>query len=280
MTERLNKITALLERGETVFGTFVSVENPQQSIAASDLGFDFVIYDMEHSAFDIGRMRSSMQFLLDRRKIAESGSLQPSTVPLARIPPKAAEPSQWMVKQALDQGVYGVLVPHLETAEQARCLVANCRYATRNSPEGQRGCGPFESARYWGLPWTDYTARADLWPLAPAGELFLMPLVENIAGVRNISEIVQVRGIGAIFFGAGDLSVEMGIVGQFGHPELERALATVRAACRDAGIACAVIASPSDVVRRLDEGFEIIITMPVPNDPALSAARDHLRGKG
>ena len=280
MNKRLNKVISLLERKETVFGTFVSVSNIDQSLSASDLGFDFVIYDMEHSAFDCEKLRLSMQFLLDRKKIAETGSLQPSTVPLVRVPPKAGEPLQWIVKQALDQGAYGVLVPQLGTVEQAKAVVAACRYPTPRSPEGQRGCGPFAAARYWGLPWTDYTLAADVWPISPDGEVMVIPLIESLEGVRNLPEILrEVEGISAVFFGPGDLSVEMGIPGQMGHPELENALQSVHAACRNAGVACAVIASESDVQKRLDQGFDIIITMPQPADAGLSAARKHLAAR-
>lgn len=267
----INRIIDLLQKGDTVFGTFASTSNVEESIACADLGYDFVIYEMEHSGFDYANLRTAMQFLSGRR---QSGGVQPAVVPIVRVPTKASEPNQWVIKQALDHGNYGLVLPHLSTVQQARAALAACRYARPGSPEGQRGWGPFTASRYWGMSIEEYTEAADVWPLNPHGELFFMPLVESLEGVRNLPEILrEVPGISAILFGAGDLSAELGVAGQMRHPKVEEALTQVKQACQRHGVACALIASAADVELRMEQGFQIIITLPAFVDPALQLGR-------
>lgn len=269
---KLNRIIELLETGQTVFGTFASTGNVDDTVSCQALGYDFIIYEMEHSGFDFPNLRTAMQFLA--RPQTTQSSLTPATVPIVRIPAKASEPNQWIIKQALDHGNYGLVLPHLSTVAQAKSAVAACRYANPNAPAGQRGWGPFAASRYWGISLEEYTRVADVWPLNPDGELFLMPLVESLEGVRNLAEILaNVKGISAIQFGAGDLSAELGYPGQMAHPKVEECLVQVKQVCADAGIPCAVIATENDVAKRLDQGFEIIISLPTLTDPALIKGR-------
>ena len=97
---------------------------------------------------------------------------------MVRIPPNGGENNQWLAKQALDLGVYGVLWPHISTVDQARNAVAACRYprlptAPLYEPAGIRGDGPTTAVRYWGLTQQEYYAKADVWPLAPHGEILV-----------------------------------------------------------------------------------------------------------
>lgn len=277
---RLNGLIDKLERNEPAFGTFVSVHSVDKTIEADDLGFDFVIYDMEHSPLDFHNLRISMQFLLNREKISKSQSLRPAVVPLVRIPPKAGEDIFWMVKQVLDQGAYGILLPHVATVEQAQKLVDACCYATPTTPNGQRGCGPFAASRYWGLPWPEYTKAAAPWPLQEDGEIAVIPLIENLEGVDNVEVVLdQVKGISAVLFGLGDLSVELGVPGELTHPSVEAAYQKVLSACLRAGVGCMAIGTADSVAMRLDEGCAGIISMPQGADAALSAGRKHLAAK-
>jgi len=268
-TRKLNRIIELLKTGQTVFGTFASTGNVDETVACQALGYDFIIYEMEHSGFDFPNLRTAMQFLARPQTTPT-----PVTVPIVRIPAKASEPNQWIIKQALDHGNYGLVLPHLSTVAQAKAAVSACRYANPNAPTGQRGWGPFAASKYWGISLEEYTRVADVWPLNPEGELFLMPLVESLEGVRNLAEILaKVKGISAIQFGAGDLSAELGHPGQMTHPKVEECLVAVKQICADAGTPCAVIATESDIAKRLDQGFEIIITLPALTDPALVKGR-------
>src|SRR5215475_5911747 len=93
---------------------------------------------------------------------------------------------------------------------------------------------------YWGLAPQDYCEAADVWPIDPDGELLLMDIVENVRGINALPDILrQVKGIGAIWAGPGDLSVSMGLRGQATHPDVEENLLRVLAARKEFGVPCA-----------------------------------------
>ena len=98
---------------------------------------------------------------------------------------------------------------------------------------------------YWGLTAQEYYDAADVWPLDPDGELLLMGIVENVQGINNLPDILrQVKGIGAIWAGSGDLSVSMGFKGQSTHPDVEAGVQKILAICQDFGVPCATVATP------------------------------------
>ncbi len=280
-TGRLNKVIELLEQGKVVFGGAVVLPgNIDDAVAFGDVGYDFLIFEMEHEGFDMPKLRLSLQFLLNRKRIATTGALQPDMVPFVRVPPNAREHNQWVLKQTLDTGVYGLIVPHLDTVEQARAAVIACRYpqaleASDREPAGQRGWAPMWAARYWGLSVPEYTAAADLWPLDPQGEMFFMPLIEGVEGVRNLPQILQeVKGIGAIWAGSGDLAMELGVPCNFGDPRVEEGMQQILKACKPFNVPCACIAfREEDVEKRIEQGFRIIITIPARTDRAFAAGK-------
>ena len=113
-----------------------------------------------------------------------------------------------------------------------------------------------------------------MWPLDPDGELLLMGIVEEAEGVRNIRDILQqVRGIGAIWAGPGDLSISLGKRGNAADPEVQEGLRRVLEACQEYGVPCATGASPADVAQRLEQGFRIIMAGPTRAPPTLDAGR-------
>lgn len=279
-TIRYNKMIDLLEQGKPVFSTStVGNGNLDDLIFIADSDYDAVIIEMEHEGFSFNTLRVSLQFLLNRRRIAEKGTLQPDVVPLVRIPPNARERDQWVIKQTLDTGVYGLVLPHLNTVEEARAAVVAARYpqvpgVTDFAPAGQRGWGNRSASRYWGLTPQAYYNAADVWPLDPDGNILLMGIVEEAEGVKNIRDILrEVKGIGAIWAGPGDMSVSMGFQGNARHPTVQEALLRVLAACREFGVPCAVGATADEVAMRVEQGFRIIIASPVKTTPALDEGR-------
>ncbi len=280
MAQRLNKVIELLEQGQVVFGGgMVWTGNIDEAMAFADMGYDFIIFEMEHEGFSFPNLRLSLQFLLDRKRIAAKGSLQPDVVPLVRIPPNAREHNQWVIKQALDSGVYGLVLPHLDTVEQARAAVVASRYPQAQGvpdrePVGERGWWYRLAPRYWGLSPQEYYDVADLWPLDPQGEVLLMPIVEGVQGVRNLPDILrEVKGIGAIWAGPGDLSIELGTRGNMADPRVEEGIQQILKTCQAFGVPCAAYASPNDVEKRIEQGFRIIISSPIRVDRTLERGK-------
>src|SRR5712691_12891560 len=157
---RLNGVISALEQGNPAFVSFIAAEvGVAQAINAAP--YDGVVFEMEHRPYDIRALRDCLQYMLDRRQILGAGSLAPMVTPFVRIPPNRGEVSQWIAKQVLDQGVYGIVWPHVSTIEEARNAVAACRYprpreAKYYEPAGMRGDAPRTAARYWGISQPDY----------------------------------------------------------------------------------------------------------------------------
>jgi 4-hydroxy-2-oxoheptanedioate aldolase len=248
--------------------------------AIGDAAYDAAIFEMEHGPYDIRGLRDCMQYLLNRRQIVTSGSLAPAVAPFVRIPPNGGEMNQWIAKQVLDSGVYGVIWPHVSTVEDARNAVAACRYprprsAPRYEPAGQRGDAPAAAARYWGLTQQEYYQRADVWPLAPDGELVVVIMCEEARAIKNLPEILrEVQGIGVVLIGEGDLSQDLGYPRQYEHPTVAAAIDEILQICKDAGVVCGhPHVDASNVERILDKGFRWLMASPERSFNALQLGR-------
>jgi 4-hydroxy-2-oxoheptanedioate aldolase len=126
LSEHLNGAIAALAAGDTVFASFAPADiGNAQAMAAGP--YDVVVFEMEHNPFDVAALRTSLQFLLDRKAIAAQGDVKPQVTPFVRIPANGSEMTQWLAKQVLDAGVYGVIWPHVSTVGEARNAVAACR---------------------------------------------------------------------------------------------------------------------------------------------------------
>ncbi|HJN86842.1 MAG: aldolase/citrate lyase family protein [Dehalococcoidia bacterium] len=277
---RYNKVIDLLEQDKTVFCSgMVWNGNLDDLTFIADSDYDMLIIEMEHQGFSLNDLRLSLQFLLNRKRIAGQGNLQADPVPMVRIPPNLREHNQWVAKQALDTGVYGLVLPHLNTVEDAQAAVVAARYpqvpgVADFEPQGERGWWQRIAPRYWGLTPQEYYDAADLWPLDQDGNILLMGIIEEPEGVKNIRDILrQARGIGAIWAGPGDMSVAMGHRGNAGHPEVQETLLKILAACKDAGVPCAVGAAAAEVPMRLEQGFRIVITPPEKTTRGLAEGR-------
>lgn len=276
---RLNGVIDRFERGERVFASFASPD-PTGAIALRGTDYDAVIFEAEHKPWDAPGLRDAMQYLLDRGQIVESNTLTPRTTPLVRIPPNGAERAQWHAKQALDLGAYGIIWPHVDTVEDARNAVAACRYPgidqdRESEPLGLRGDSPAWAARYWGVPVGEYYKRADVWPLAPDGEILVGLMIESVRAIENLHAILeQVPGIGLILVGEGDLSQELGVPRQFEHPTVREHRDRVLEICHARGVAAG---HPHVTDKNLDEvlerGYEFLMTAPVISYPALVRGR-------
>jgi 4-hydroxy-2-oxoheptanedioate aldolase len=276
---RLNPVIRALEQGQPSFVTF-SPPEVGQAQAIGDAAYDAVVFEMEHGPYDIRALRDCMQYMLNRRQIVTGGTLTPSVAPFVRIPPNGGELNQWIAKQVLDSGVYGVIWPHVSTVEDARNAVVACRYprprnVPRYEPAGQRGDAPATAARYWGLTQQEYYQRADVWPLAPDGELVVVIMCEEARAIDNLRQILrEVPGIGVVLIGEGDLSQDLGYPRQYEHPAVAEAIGQILNICKDAGVVCGhPHVDSSNVERLLEMGFRWLMASPERSFNALQLGR-------
>ncbi|WBQ15711.1 aldolase/citrate lyase family protein [Sphingobium sp. AP49] len=265
---RLNGVIRAWEQGKPAFAAFSKVDKLTAQ-EMTDAPYDGIVFEMEHNPYDVGGLGDALQYMLNRKKIAESGSVAPSVTPLARIPANGAEMNQFQAKQVLDRGVYGVITPHVSTVEQAWNAVASCRYAKPKGaalyePKGIRGDGPATAARYWGLSQPDYYAKADVWPLAPHGELLVGMMCESPEAIDNLDDILaNVPGIGLVLIGEGDLSQALGYPRQYEHPEVLDAMRRIVETCHKHKVA---VGNPhtnaKNVERLLGEGYKFLMSAP------------------
>jgi 4-hydroxy-2-oxoheptanedioate aldolase len=285
MSAHLNGAITALEEGRPVFASF-SPADAGNAMAFAGGPYDVVVFEMEHNPFSTTALRDSLQYLLDRKAIAERGNVSPVVTPFVRSPANGSELNQFLAKQALDAGVYGIIWPHVSTVEEAHNAVASCRYprpatAPRYEPAGLRGDGPFGAARYWGVGIEEYYARADTWPLAPDGDVLTVIMCEEVKAIRNLPKMLaEVPGIGVVLIGEGDLSQDLGHPRQYDHPDLEAAIADVVDICTDAGIPAGIPhVTPGNVEQRLEQGFQWLMPNPVRVNRAVEIGREWLAAR-
>jgi 4-hydroxy-2-oxoheptanedioate aldolase len=272
-TTHLNPVVAKLAEGKTVYGLITSDLSLANARETARAPVDFVYVDMEHNPLDFPGLNVFLIGMTDRAAILKKGNLQPNVALFARFPPEADQ-SQWVVKQALDIGLMGVIFNGVDSKEQALAAVRSMRYpqlkgSPRMEPAGLRGYGPTGATWIWGLSPADYERHADVWPLNPDGDLLTTIMIESVDGLKHLDEIASVPGVGALFLGAGaDLSRSLGVTQN--SPDLETAFQQVLRACKAHKVACAITAgSADDVARRVREGWTIIRS----TVPAITAGR-------
>ena len=259
----LNPVIAKLAAGKTVYGLInsgdLSIVNARETARAP---VDFVYADMEHNPLDFPGLAIFLLGLTDKAAILSKGNLQPNVALFARFPPEADQ-SNWVVKQALDIGLMGVIFNGVDTKEQAVTAVRTMRYPpmkgeTRREPVGIRGYGTAAASWAWGVSAAEYERRADVWPLNPGGDLLAIIMIESAEGLKNLDAIASVPGVGALCLGAGaDLSRSMGVPNN--APEVEAAFQQILKACKAHKVACGITAgSGNDVARRVKEGWNMI----------------------
>ncbi|WP_380051986.1 HpcH/HpaI aldolase/citrate lyase family protein [Falsihalocynthiibacter sp. SS001] len=236
MTAPKNEIIAALKRGETQLGLWLGGASGTIAELAATAGFDWIVLDGEHGPNDLRSLRTQLR------------SLEPHVPVAVRLPVGA----DWMIKQVLDLGIQTVVVPMVETAEQAKELARAMRYA----PVGNRGVGAAVARA------SDYGADADY--MANANdEVALIVQVETAHAIENIDEISAVEGVDAVFIGPADLATDMGHVGGYGpdatHPEVMAAITHASARIRAAGKPVGIFAgSLSDIAPFHELGIQFM----------------------
>ncbi|MEP3637564.1 MAG: HpcH/HpaI aldolase/citrate lyase family protein [Paracoccaceae bacterium] len=209
-----NKFKAGLKAGERQIGCWMSFGEMITCEVMGTTGFDWLLFDCEHNPYDIKNMRNCLSALQG------TDSSVAVRVPVGET---------WIIKQVLDAGAQTVLVPMVESADQARQLVRDVRYP----PNGDRGVGygTTRSARFGQI--ADYGPTAD-------DQICLLVQVENRAGLAALDEILEIDGIDGVFVGPADLAADHGHLGDLLHPEVQElivdAISRIAASDKAAGI--------------------------------------------
>jgi 4-hydroxy-2-oxoheptanedioate aldolase len=263
----LNPAVEKLAHGQPIIGTQTDDMSLQNCHSLARLNFDYTYVDMEHGPLNLDGLAYCIAAMVDKAAILKKGNAQPNVALFARFPPfgRDLESNDWIVKQALDIGLMGVIFNGVDNKEQMTRLIRFMRYPQQKTskyqqPPGLRGSGPGNALFAWGVSVAEYERRADVWPLNPEGDLLAIPMIETAEGLKNVDEIASVPGVGAIFIGAGgDLHQYLGVAQD--SPEVEQARQTILAACKAHNVACGITAlAKADVDKRLKEGWKMIRT--------------------
>ena len=224
-------------------GTWIKLASPESVEIMAHVGFDFVVIDLEHTTLDLGAASTH---------IAMARAL--GVYPLVRVPDHGLS----VIQRVLDAGAAGVVVPHVDTVEQARAVVR----ATCFPPRGDRGSGGTSRAGRWGL-----LPRADYLEYGNEQALCVVQLESEVA-IRNTREILALDGIGAAFVGTADLSMSMGVAA--GSDEVDRLATSALAAAAAAGVPIGTASATSDQARAaLARGYDYVV---VSNDTSILAS--------
>ena len=215
---RENTLKQKLEAGKAVFGVMITFPSPPVVEMLGYLGFDWILIDNEHGTITVENSE-------DLIRAGEISGVAPIVRPVSNKPE--------IIAPFLDRGAWGVQIPHVNTAEEARAAVDAVKY----HPLGHRGM--FSGSRPAGYGLSGSTA--DYVEDANRNTLVCL-MLEEVEAIDNLPELVQVEGVDVFFIGSGDLSQSMGYPGQQTHPEvqslMERGVGIIREAGRVAGVSC------------------------------------------
>ncbi|NWA28636.1 4-hydroxy-2-oxoheptanedioate aldolase [Pseudomonas gingeri] len=227
MNMPINTFKQRLQSGEPQIGLWLGLANAYCAELAANAGFDWLLIDGEHAPNDLRGMLGQLQ------AVAPYAS-QPVIRPVIG--------DTALIKQVLDIGVQTLLVPMVETAEQARQLVRAIHYP----PSGVRGVGSAlaRASRWNSIP--GYLDQAD-------AQMCLLVQIENREGLENLDAIAAVEGVDGVFIGPADLSASMGYRGNPGHPEVQAAIEDAIARIQKAGKAAGILSADEKLARRYIE---------------------------
>jgi len=253
---RNNRTKANLKEGKAVYGMIHALANPQIAEMIGQAGYDFIMIDGEHGP---GGMQAHLACL-------QAVAATPATAIL-----RVASNDEVALKRALDLGVEGVLIPDVRTGAEALSAVASCLYP----PRGKRG---FSAGT---VRASDYCLNINKYLADDGAELLICLMIESAKGVENAADIAAVEGVDVVQLGPFDLTYDMGIPGQFEHPDFLEALAAVESATLAAGKILGGMSLPGLPMESvLERGYRFITTgadVPMFSE-ALATHLDNLTG--
>lgn len=229
-----NPFKRALREGRPQIGLWSTLCSNWAAEIIAPAGFDWILIDMEHSPNDLATVLGQLQ-------VYESVP----TTPVVRPP--------WndpvVIKRILDLGVYNLLIPMVQNADDARAAVR----ATRYPPNGIRGVSLNQRGNRFGR-YKDYVQRVEQ-------ENCVLAQIETGEALVRLEEIAAEDGVDGIFFGPADLSASLGLLGQPGHPDVWAAIDDGLARCKAAGVPAGILTGQeSDSIRCLRSGFGYVAT--------------------
>jgi 2-keto-3-deoxy-L-rhamnonate aldolase RhmA len=220
-----------LERGDLLVGAFITLPSPEIAEIFAEAGYDWLFVDMEHTTLGVDDIQRILQ------AVGEECAC------LVRVP---SNDEAWL-KKVLDAGADGVIIPHVNTADEVRDIVKTCLYP----PEGSRSVGLSRAQKY-GLQFEDYVKNANQ-------TVAIIPQVEDIDGVQNIKEIVKVPGISAIFIGPYDLSGSLVKLGEIKDPQVQESIANIKDACTEVRLPVGIFSMDVETATLyVEQGFTLL----------------------
>jgi 2-dehydro-3-deoxyglucarate aldolase len=231
-SELKNILKEKLYAGETSFGTWVTIGSPDVTDTLKQLPFDWFMFDTEHSYFTTEGVRNMMLSLLDSK-----------AAPLVRV----GEVDQYLIKKALDTGAYGILLPLVNSAEDAEKVISFSKYP----PKGTRGTGPVRASGY-GNNLPEYVRTAN-------DEILVGVQIETMQALSNAEAIASTNGVDIVFVGPSDLTMSLGLVTDRGNPRVAESMQSVVKVCLKFGkIPGTLAATPEEAKKWQKLGFRFI----------------------
>ncbi|MBB3994308.1 4-hydroxy-2-oxoheptanedioate aldolase [Sulfitobacter undariae] len=221
MPAPVNPFKKALAAGEIQFGCWLALADTFSAEMVAQAGFDWLVIDGEHAPNDLRSTLGQLQV------IASTDAHAVVRVPVGET---------YMLKQMLDAGAQTILVPMVESADQARQLVRDVTYP----PHGDRGVGYAlgRASRFSTI--TDYGTTAD-------AQICLLVQVENLRGLAQLDDILAVEGVDGVFIGPADLAADMGHMGNANHPDVQAAIMDALARIRAAGKAPGILSTQDEM---------------------------------
>ena len=266
MRTPINTFKQALHEKRLQIGLWFGMANGYAAELAAGCGFDWMVLDGEHAPNDVPRILEQLQGVASAKAM-----LGNSAHPVARVP--VGETA--LIKQYLDLGAQTLLVPMVDTAEQAQQLSRAMRYPQDDGRGGIRGMGAaLARASQW-MQYTDYLTQAN-------AQVCLLVQAETVTAMHNLDAIANTEGVDGVFFGPADLSASMGHVGDPGHPEVQAAIEDGIRRVLAAGKAPGILMADETLARRYIELGALFVAVGVDTSifaSALSATADKYKSK-
>jgi 4-hydroxy-2-oxoheptanedioate aldolase len=223
LVESLKDLRDMWKQGTPTFGPFVGLNAPGICEILGHAGFDYCIIDLEHGAIDLETAENMVR-----------GANAAGIAPIIRVAVNREE----LISQALDLGAAGVHVPTISTAEEAQEAV----WAAKFSPLGRRGVDPAVRA-------ARYSADRGIFFEKANRETLVVTAIEGTEGIKNLPEILQVKGMDVLFVGPYDLSQSLGVIGQVRHPKVIEKIQEIVTLSKKSGVAVGLYTDTPEIAR-------------------------------